>query len=93
MVVFECGGLILCGLCEGWGWMGGILVDFGLKWVKSGGLKMGQKWGFGLGVGAFSENGGFWGFRGYKSSSVFGGKIGDFGLNLVGRGILGVGVI
>jgi len=35
----------------------------------------------------------FLGFLGYKSSSVFGGKFGDFGLKLVGRGILGVGVI
>jgi len=46
-----------------------------------------------VGVGAFSENGGFSGFPGYKLSSVFGGEIGGFGLNLVGRGILGVGVI
>jgi len=46
-----------------------------------------------VGVGAFSENGGFWGFRRYKSSSVFGGKIGEFGLNLVWGVIrvLGVG--
>jgi len=58
---------------------------WGLKWPVFGG--------FGLGVGAFSENGGFSGFRGYKSSSDFGGKIGGFGRNLVGRGILGVGVI
>jgi len=46
-----------------------------------------------VGVGAFSENGGFSGFLGYKLSSVFGGKIGEISGNLVGRGILGVGVI
>jgi len=70
-----------------------VMVGFGLKWVKSGGLKMGCFWGFGLGVGAFSENGGFWGFPGYKLPSVFGGGIVDFGLKILGRGILGVGVI
>jgi len=75
------------------GGYGRIWVGFWLFWAKSGGLKMGQKWGFWAGVGAFSENGGFSGFRGYKSSSVFGGKIGEFRVNLVGRGILGVGVI
>jgi len=46
-----------------------------------------------VGVGAFSENGGFWGFRGYKSSSVFGGEIVEIRVFSVGRGILGVGVI
>jgi len=71
----------------GFGW------GFGLKWVKSGGLKMGGFGDFGLGVGAFSENGGFSSFRGYKSSSVFGGKIGEIRPKLLGRGILGVGVI
>jgi len=75
------------GLYGGLGYiLGGSGSNLGVrKWVIFGG--------FGLGVGAFSENGGFWGFRGYKSSSVFGGKIGDFGLDLLGRGILGVGVI
>jgi len=71
----------------------------GLWWILGqNGSNLGvRKWvifgDFGLGVGAFSENGGFSSFRGYKSSSVFGGKIGDFGLKLLGLGILGVGVI
>jgi len=80
-----------------WGFDGFGVVGFGWGFGYFGsnlGCENGSNLGvFGLGVGAFSENGGFSGFLGYKLPSVFGGKIGDFGPNLVGRGILGVGVI
>jgi len=78
-VGFGCGGLILCGLRGVWAWLGGVMVGI---WVKMGqiwGSENGSKMGIWAGVGAFSENGGFSGFWGYKSSSVFGVKLGDLG--------------
>jgi len=80
--------------------VGGILaggVGLWCFWVGNGSILGVRKWvifgGFGLGVGAFSENGGFLGFWGYKSSSVFGLGNAEIRAKLVGRGILGVGVI
>jgi len=62
MVEFECERVDIMWFGWVWGGLGGLWWNLGLKWVNSGGLKMGQKWGFwGGGRGVLRK----WGFLGF----------------------------